>query len=69
MPDAVHWRALNPLDFQPDEWPSDVDRYNRLCHMGHLEIPQDEGQEKQLAETLKNVISRESCERFLFDAL
>ncbi len=67
MPDLVHWRALDPLDFHPDEWISDVGKYNLLCSMGHLDFPTDEVDAKGLAEALKKINSRADCNSFVYE--
>lgn len=68
MRDMVHWRALDPLDIQPDEWLTDVGKYNLLCSLGHLQEPKDERQTKDLANALGGVDSRETCDTFLFQS-
>lgn len=68
MHDVVHWRALDPLDIQPDEWLSDVGNYNLLCSLGHLSEPKNERQARDLANVLEGVNSREACDSFLFQS-
>lgn len=68
MPDAVHWRALDPLDIQPDEWLSDVGKYNILCSMGNVKVPDDDIAAKRLGKALKRVHSRAACDGFTFNA-
>lgn len=68
MPDAVHWRALDPLDIQPDEWLSDVGKYNILCSMGNIKVPTDGIGAKRLSKALKRVHSRAACDNFSFNA-
>ncbi|CBN75425.1 expressed unknown protein [Ectocarpus siliculosus] len=65
MPDSVHWRALDPLDVQPDEWMSDVGKYNLLCPLGHLDVPKDNRGARELANRLKGIDSRGACDQFL----
>lgn len=67
--DMVHWRALDPSDIQPDEWLSDVAKYNLWCPMGHLRIPQDEADEEKMKKALDNVNSRAACTNFVHDTL
>lgn len=66
MPDVVHWRALDPLDVQPDEWLSDVSKCNILCSMGNVKVPRDDIAAKRLGKQLKRVNSRAACDSFAF---
>lgn len=68
MHESVHWRALDPLDVQPDEWMSDVGKYNLLCPLGHLDVPQDNRGARELANRLKRIDSRAACNNFLRQA-
>ncbi|CAM9604376.1 unnamed protein product [Scytosiphon promiscuus] len=68
MRDVVHWRALDPLDIQPNEWLSDVGNYNLLCSLGHLQEPKNDRQARDLAHVLDGVNSRETCDSFLFQS-
>lgn len=63
----VHWRALDPLDVQPDEWLSDVGKYNLWCSMGHLSVPTDKAGVEELEKALKKIVSQASCSGFVHD--
>lgn len=64
----VHWRALDPLDIQPDEWLSDIGKYNLWCSMGHVRVPQTKSDAKGLAQALAKVNSRAACNSFVYDS-
>eukprot|EP00752_Nemacystus_decipiens_P004759 g4334.t1 len=66
--DMVHWRALDPLDIQPDEWLSDIGKYNLWCSMGHIRVPDDESGEQDLAKALTKINTRAACNSFVYDS-
>lgn len=64
----VHWRALDPLDIEPDEWLSDIGKYNLWCSMGHIRVPENKSDARDLAKALGKVNSREACNSFVYDS-
>lgn len=64
----VHWRALDPLDIQPDEWLSDISKYNLWCSTGQLRVPEDRAGARELGKALKNINSRAACNSFVYDS-
>lgn len=62
----VHWRALDPLDIQPDEWLFDIAKHNLWCPMGHLRVPKDNSDARELGKALEQVNSRAACNSFVY---
>lgn len=62
MHDAMHWRALHRLDVEPDEWPSEVERYDLVCSLGQLGVTPEGGEGARLvAAAARTVDSRSAC--------
>lgn len=64
MQTAVHWAALNTLDVQPDEWPTNVENYNLYCDLRSFGIPKDENVASSFIEDTSKINSPEACTFF-----
>lgn len=64
MRDSIHWRATHPLDLDPDEWMSDVHKYQFTCDVPGIEIPDDDDESQRTIETLQGLRTRDDCRAF-----
>ena len=64
MHDAVHWKALHPLDIQLNEWPTRVEKYHLYCDLRAYGIPTEAQAAQNFVEAAGKVDSRAACDSF-----
>lgn len=63
--DEMHWMAISPLDWQPDEWMADVTKFNLACEVDvSRHTPLSRQGEDLFFDDLRAVDNRQACFAF-----
>lgn len=65
MRERMHWRALNPLDIQPDEWMVDITRFRWSCEIQVYPFPDNEDRLAIFKHELESLVSTPECHDFM----
>lgn len=64
MPNSIHWRAIDPLDLQADEWFVDPLKFRWHCNVDVEQRPRTDDAMNRFREDLAEVKSVDSCNAF-----